>query len=42
MSNFSIALHGGGGTIDKGQMSAEKEAAYLSILKKSICKLITN
>jgi beta-aspartyl-peptidase (threonine type) len=36
MSNFSIAIHGGAGTILKNQLSAEKEQAYKSALRESL------
>lgn len=35
MSNYSIAIHGGAGTIEKRHMSPEKEAAYTDKLKES-------
>ena len=33
---FSIAIHGGAGTLLKGQMTAEKEQAYKSALEKAL------
>jgi len=35
-NKFSIAIHGGAGTLLKGQMTAEKEAAYRAALKKAL------
>lgn len=34
--NFSLAIHGGAGTLLKGQMTAEKENAYKSALQLSL------
>lgn len=36
MSKFTIAIHGGAGTISKKSMTPEKEAAYLKALKNAI------
>lgn len=36
MSNFSIAIHGGAGTIDRKHMSPEKEEAYSNVLGQSL------
>src|SRR5690349_8051640 len=36
MSNFSIAIHGGAGTILRNQLSAEKEQAYKNALQESL------
>ena len=36
MKNYAIAIHGGAGTIQKGSMSPEKEAAYHLALKEAI------
>ena len=36
MNPFSIAIHGGAGTLLKGQMTAEKEAAYKSVLQQAL------
>lgn len=36
MNNFSIAIHGGAGTILKSEMSPEKEAAYQLALSEAI------
>jgi len=36
MHPFSIAIHGGAGTLLRGQMTAEKESAYKSILQKAL------
>lgn len=36
MQQFSIAIHGGAGTLVKGQMSPEKEQAYKSALQTAI------
>ena len=36
MKTFSIAIHGGAGTLLKGQMTAEKEAAYKSALQDAL------
>ena len=36
MSKFTIAVHGGAGTISKKSMTAEKEAAYLKALDDAI------
>ena len=36
MQQFSIAIHGGAGTLVKGQMSPEKEKAYKSALQTAI------
>lgn len=36
MSKFTIAVHGGAGTISKKSMTPEKEAAYLNALKDAI------
>lgn len=36
MSNFSIAIHGGAGTIAQNQLSAAKEAAYHDTLRRSM------
>ncbi|MBC7884553.1 MAG: isoaspartyl peptidase/L-asparaginase [Saprospiraceae bacterium] len=38
MNTFSIAIHGGAGTLLKGQMSDEKEIAYKSALKSALDK----
>ncbi|MCB0480853.1 MAG: isoaspartyl peptidase/L-asparaginase [Flavobacteriales bacterium] len=35
-NSFSIAIHGGAGTIHKSQMSPEKEAAYKSVLSLAL------
>lgn len=36
MKPFSIAIHGGAGTLVRGQMTAEKEAIYLRALKTAL------
>ncbi|QIE59641.1 isoaspartyl peptidase/L-asparaginase [Rasiella rasia] len=36
MKTFSLAIHGGAGTLLKGQMTAEKEAAYKLSLQESL------
>ncbi len=36
MQTFSIAIHGGAGTLVKGMMTPEKELAYKSALKKAL------
>ena len=36
MNNFSIAIHGGAGTLVKGMMTAELEAAYKAALKLAL------
>lgn len=36
MNPFSIAIHGGAGTLLKGQMTSEKEDAYKSVLQQAI------
>jgi beta-aspartyl-peptidase (threonine type) len=36
MSKFTIAIHGGAGTISKNSMTTEKEAAYLKALNDAI------
>jgi beta-aspartyl-peptidase (threonine type) len=36
MNTFSIAIHGGAGTLVKGMMTPEKELAYRSALKKAL------
>jgi len=36
MSKFTIAIHGGAGTISKKSMTPEKEAAYLNALNEAI------
>ena len=36
MNTFSIAIHGGAGTLLKGMMTPEKEKAYKSALKKAL------
>jgi beta-aspartyl-peptidase (threonine type) len=36
MSTFSIAIHGGAGTILRSQMTPEKEAKYLAALKAAV------
>lgn len=36
MKNIAIAIHGGAGTLVKGQMTPEKEAAYKLALKKAL------
>jgi beta-aspartyl-peptidase (threonine type) len=36
MSNISIAIHGGAGTLVKGMMTPEKEAAYKAALKLAL------
>ena len=36
MSNYSIALHGGAGTLVKGMMTPEKEAAYKNALQSAL------
>jgi L-asparaginase / beta-aspartyl-peptidase len=36
MHPFSIAIHGGAGTLLQGQMTAEKEAAYKSALQEAL------
>lgn len=38
MNKFSIAIHGGAGTLLKGQMTPEKEAAYKGALDKALEK----
>lgn len=38
MKNFSLAIHGGAGTILKKDMTAEKEAAYKSDLSEALTK----
>ena len=35
MNNFSIAIHGGAGTLVKGMMTPELESNYKSALKDS-------
>ncbi len=35
-NNFSLAIHGGAGTLLKGQMTAEKETAYKNALQKAL------
>ena len=37
-NNFSIAIHGGAGTLLKGQMTSEKEAAYKQVLDQALEK----
>ena len=37
-NTFSIAIHGGAGTLLKGQMTEEKEAAYKNALKNALAK----
>src|SRR5438045_4357862 len=34
--NYGIAIHGGAGTIPRGSMSKEKEAAYMKALKDAV------
>ena len=34
--NFSIAIHGGAGTLVKGMMTAKKEGAYKAALSEAI------
>ena len=36
MHNFSIAIHGGAGTLVKGMMTPELEANYKSVLKEAL------
>lgn len=36
MKGFSIAIHGGAGTISRGKMSPEKEQAYLKALEEAL------
>lgn len=36
MNPFSIAIHGGAGTLLKGQMTAEKEASYKNTLQQAL------
>lgn len=36
MNTFSIAIHGGAGTLLRGQMTAEKEAAYRAALERAL------
>lgn len=36
MSNYSIAIHGGAGTILRSQMTPDKEAKYLAALKAAV------
>ena len=36
MSKYTIAIHGGAGTISKKSMTAEKEAAYLKALNDAL------
>ena len=36
MNPFSIAIHGGAGTLVKGMMTAEKELAYRTALKSAL------
>ena len=36
MSKFTIAIHGGAGTISKKSMTPEKEAAYLKALNDAL------
>ena len=36
MSKFTIAIHGGAGTISKKSMTPEKEAAYLKVLNEAL------
>ncbi len=36
MRSYSIAIHGGAGTLVKGMMTPEKEASYKSALKKAL------
>lgn len=36
MHPFSIAIHGGAGTLLRGQMTAEKESAYKSVLQEAL------
>src|SRR5574339_624131 len=36
MSKFTIAIHGGAGTISRKSMTAEKEAAYLKALNEAL------
>ena len=38
MNKFSIAIHGGAGTLLKGQMTAEKEKAYKLALDEALEK----
>jgi beta-aspartyl-peptidase (threonine type) len=38
MSPFSIAIHGGAGTLTRGMMTYEKEAAYLNGLQEALDK----
>ena len=35
-NKFSIAIHGGAGTLLKGQMTSEKETAYKQVLEKAL------
>ena len=36
MNNYSIAIHGGAGTLLKGQMTSEKETAYTQALEAAV------
>jgi L-asparaginase / beta-aspartyl-peptidase len=36
MHPFSIAIHGGAGTLLRGQMTSEKETAYKSVLQEAL------
>ena len=36
MNNFSIAIHGGAGTLVKGMMTSELESNYKSALKVAL------
>jgi beta-aspartyl-peptidase (threonine type) len=36
MSRIALAIHGGAGTLVKGMMTAEKEAAYKSVLQEAL------
>lgn len=36
MNHFSIAIHGGAGTLIKGMMTPEKEIAYKSSLQLAL------
>ena len=38
MSKFTIAIHGGAGTISKKSMTTEKEAAYIKALNEALAK----
>ena len=36
MHPFSIAIHGGAGTLLRGQMTSEKETAYKNVLQEAL------